>query len=120
MKRASIIRKAWPLICLILGLVASLTVFLIRHNSYIGNLPGLVERNRNTTQVFVQIISMILAAAQMALICSLINFAARIKLFASPTTTSDLSFCKFDGQKNPREDTMGYCLRHRLMHRPSS
>ena len=92
MRKASLASKALPLACLVVACAASLTLFLIRDRRYIDTLPNLVIRYRNSFQIIVQILSSILSTAQVLVVCSLFNFAARIKLFESSTSIGNLSF----------------------------
>ena len=84
--------KVLPFGCLVVVFQASLTLFLIRDHRYIGTLPALLEANRNVSSVIVQVLSTILSMAQMVVVGSLINFAARIRLFEQSTSIDDLSF----------------------------
>jgi hypothetical protein len=92
MVNASLGPKALPLGCLVVVFVASLTLFLIRDQRYIDTLPHLVAAHRNISAVIVQILSTLLSMAQMLVLCCLINFAARIKLFEQSTSVGNLSF----------------------------
>lgn len=92
MKTASTGSKVVPLVCLIVVFAISLAVFLIRDRRYVDTLPGLIQSHRNVASVTVQILSTLLSMAQILVICSLINFAARVQLFRSPTSIADLSF----------------------------
>ncbi len=92
MRKASLASKASPLACLVVAFAASLTLSLIRDRRYIDTLPNLVIRYRNRFQIIVQILSSILSTAQVLVVCSLFNFAARIKLFESSTSIGNLSF----------------------------
>jgi len=100
---ASASSKALPLSCLIAVFSTSLALFLIQDQRYVDHLPGLVEAHRNVFQVVVQIVSTMLSIAQMLVVCSLINFAVRIKLFESSTSTGELSF--WSALSIPRFDT---------------
>lgn len=92
MINASIASKFLPLGCLIITFSASLTLFLIRDQRYIGTLPNVVAAHRNIAAVIVQVLSTFLSMAQMLVLCSLVNFAARIKLFEQSTSAENLSF----------------------------
>ena len=92
MRSASPASKALPLSYLVVTFAASLTLFLTRDQRYIKTLPSLVNDNRNVSQIFVQILSSVLSMAQVLTVCSLLNFAARIKLFESSTSIGNLSF----------------------------
>ena len=48
--------------------------------------------NRNKSAVIVQVLSILMSMAQMLVLCPLINFAARIKLFEQSTSVGILSF----------------------------
>lgn len=92
MKFASGHTKTVPLVCLVATLATSLSLLLTRDQRYVHRFPGLLQKHRNVVQVFVQVLASVLSLAQMLVITSLINFAARIKLFQSPVTMSNLSF----------------------------
>lgn len=89
---ASPASKVLPLGCLVIVFMASLTLFLIRDQRYIDHLPGLVEAHRNISSIIVQVLSTVLAIAQMYVVVALINFAARINLFQHSTSIDNLSF----------------------------
>ena len=103
MRKASLASKALPLACLVVAFAASLTLFLIRDRRYIDTLPNLVKHYRNRSQIIVHILSSILSTAQVLAVCSLFNFAARIKLFKSSTSIGNLSF--WSALSIPRFDT---------------
>jgi hypothetical protein len=81
-----------PLGCLVVVFAASPTFFLIRDQRYIDTLSHLVAAHRNISVVIVQVLSTLLSMAQMLVLCSLINFAARIILFEQSTSVENLSF----------------------------
>lgn len=92
MINASFTSRFLPLGCLVVVFATSLTLFLIRDQRYIHALPHLVAVHRNISAVIVQVLSTFLSMAQMLVLCSLVNFAARIKLFEQATSVGNLSF----------------------------
>ena len=103
MRKASLASKALPLACLVVAFAASLTLFLIRDQRFINTVPSLVKRYRNESQIAVHILSSVLSMAQVLIVCSLFNFAARIKLFESAASIGNLSF--WSALSIPRFDT---------------
>ncbi len=92
MRSASPASRTLPLSYLGVTFAASLTLFLIREQNYINTLPSLVKDHRNVSQIIVHILSSVLSIAQVLIVCSLLNFAARIKLFESSASIGNLSF----------------------------
>ena len=103
MRKASLASKALPLACLVVAFAASLALFLIRDRRFINTLPKLVKRYRDEFQIAVHILSSVLSMAQVLIVCSLFNFAARIKLFESAASIGNLSF--WSALSIPRFDT---------------
>lgn len=57
-----------------------------------GRFYQLITNNRATSQIFVQVISQCLGAVHVHVLCTLINFATRLRLTKRPTALDQLKF----------------------------
>ena len=95
--------KFLPLLCLACVLVGTATFFGLRDRRYTGWVPILVEQHRDIVGVIVQVLSNALSILEVLVLCSLTNFAMRIRLFHTPATLPDLGF--WSALSIPRLDT---------------
>ena len=59
----------------------SITLLCLLNHRFTGELPHLVSHHRDTVGVVVQISATLLAACQSYVLCTLVNFAARLQVF---------------------------------------
>ncbi|MCJ1468554.1 hypothetical protein MMC07_007183 [Pseudocyphellaria aurata] len=69
-----------PLFALILPTAAVIALWTDRDYIHFGELVDFVQEERPTVQLVVQIVSRVLAMLQMTAVCSILNFAVRVRL----------------------------------------
>ena len=99
----SFLEKSVPLASLFTILVSTLILSILRDRALTGSFPVWVQSHRDVVAVILQIASSLLGILQVLVICSLINFATRIRLFRAPTTLDSLTF--WSALSTPRLDT---------------
>ena len=97
------LEKSVPLTSLPAILIFTLSLLILRTRAYAGSFPGWVQSHRDVVAVTVQMVSSLLGILQVVIVCSLINFAARIRLFQVPTSLDNLTF--WSALSVPRLDT---------------
>jgi hypothetical protein len=75
----------------LLSNAVSVTLVCLLNHRFTGRLPHLVGRHRDTTAIIVQVSAYILAASQVYVLCTLVNFATRLQVFRRFISASSLS-----------------------------
>ena len=74
----------------LLSSAVSVTLLFLLNHRFTGRLPRLVGPHPDTTAIIVQVSASILAASQVYVLCTLVNFATRLQLFRRFISTSSL------------------------------
>ena len=83
--------KFLHILLVLLSSAVSITLLCLLDHRFTGRLPHLVRRHRDTAGVIVQISATILAASQGYVLCTLVNFAARLQVFQRFISASSLN-----------------------------
>ncbi|KAK5044553.1 hypothetical protein LTR84_010677 [Exophiala bonariae] len=85
-------KRSTPVLAMVVVLSFTLWIFISRNHEYSGSFPSMVADHRAIVGLLVNVVSSILSALQLFVICSMMNFAFRTRLFRQPAELSDLSF----------------------------
>lgn len=84
-------KRLMPSLGVVVDLTIALLLFISRHHEYSGSFFSTVTEHRATVGLLLNVVSSALSILQVFVICSMVNFAFRTRLFRKPTGLSALS-----------------------------